>query len=157
MATEIRKFRNEDAHPVSRIIIDCFMKLDIGKHTQRGLEMQIERNSPDEIIKRSKAVNFFVAEEENKIVGICGYDNEKVHRFFVDRNHHHKGIGTLLIEKVLNEAKENGMKKIKTWSTIYAQGFYEKNGFKRLKELNLPVGKNDIILIEMEKNLSNVF
>ncbi len=157
MKIKIRKFRNEDAQQVSRFIIDCFIKLDIGKHTKKGLEIQINRNSPDEITERSKSVEFFVAVDGGKVVGICGYDSEKVHGFFVDREYHKKGIGRLLLNKILNEAKIHGLKKIKTWSTIYANKFYEKNGFIKLKEIYVPEGTKDIGLIEMEKILQKDF
>lgn len=53
----------------------------------------------------------------------------------------------------MEEAKSKGLKRVITWSTFYARPFYTKYGFKEVKEIKLPEGEEDIILIEMEKNL----
>lgn len=150
---EIRKFEKKDAKIVSQIIKNCYLNLNIGGHTQKGIELQIEGNSPKNLIKRSKNIKYYIALENNKIIGICGYDNKKVYTFFIDTNYHNKGIGKELLTKILKEAKSEGIKSIKTWSTFYAEKFYISFGFITNKEIYLPEGEKDIILIEMEKIL----
>lgn len=147
----IRKFKKEDAVEISRIIKECFLSLDLGKHTKEGINFQIENNSADNFIKRSEKINYYVAEIKGKVAGICGFDEIKVHTLFIDIQHHKKGIGSKLLFKILQEAKNKGMTKISTWSTIYAYPFYLKYGFCKLKEIKLPEGKEEITLIEMEK------
>lgn len=149
----IRKFKNEDAKEIYGIIKECFLSLDLGKHTKEGIRLQVERNNPENLIKRSKEVNYFVAEIRGKLVGICGYDEIRVHTFFVDPTYQKKGIGYKLLHKVLKEAKNKGIAKLVTWSTLYARPFYSKYGFKGLKEIKRPEGREDITLIEMEKSL----
>ena len=150
MKIKIRKFRQEDAEAVSALIKNNFMKLDMGGHTKEGLRLQIEGNSPDNLIKRSKDVCYFVSTGPYKITGICGYDKEKIHTLFVDIPYQNKGIGKHLLEKILQEAKNDGLKSIIIWSIFFAQGFYQKYGFKRLREISFPEETRDIILIEME-------
>jgi N-acetylglutamate synthase-like GNAT family acetyltransferase len=67
-------------------------------------------------------------------------------------------VGRKLLRKVLNEVKNEVIKSIITWSTIFAEQFYKKYGFKRIKEIVLPEDKKEIILIEMKKiyNYSNI-
>jgi len=149
----IRKFKKEDAVEASLIIKECFEKLDIGKHTDRGIQLQIEGNSPENLIKRSEDIKYFVAIENDKVIGICGYDEEKVHTLFVEIKYHKFGIGRKLLNKVLHEAKNEGLKSIKTWSTIYAENFYKSFGFKKIKDIYLPEGTKDVVLIEMIKEL----
>ena len=72
--------------------------------------MQIEGNSVTSIIERSKNITYFVATEKNKIIGICGYDTQKIYTLFVDVRYHKKGIGKKLLAKVLYEAKNEGIK-----------------------------------------------
>jgi len=150
---EIRKFKKEDAVEASLIIKECFEKLDIGKHTDRGIQLQIEGNSPENLIKRSENIKYFVAIENDKVIGICGYDEEKVHTLFVEIKYHKFGIGRKLLNKVLHEAKNEGLKSITTWSTIYAENFYESFGFKKINDINITESTKDIVLIEMEKEL----
>ncbi|OGL52356.1 MAG: hypothetical protein A3C43_11170 [Candidatus Schekmanbacteria bacterium RIFCSPHIGHO2_02_FULL_38_11] len=146
---KIKKFKEENANEVSQIIKECFLNLNIRGHTKKGIELQIWGNSPENLINRSKTVKYFVAVENNKIIGVCGYDKEKVHTLFVDINYQKKGIGKKLLNRILDEAQKDGIKSIKTWSTIYAKQFYNSFGFKKVKEIEL--GKKDIILIEMIK------
>lgn len=149
----IRRFKKEDALEISRIIKECFLSLDLGKHTKAGITQQIEYNSPDNLIKRSEKINYYVAEINGKLVGICGFDENKIYTFFVNLHHHKQGIGSKLLQRIIKEAKNKGIKKLTAWSTIYAYPFYIKYGFHRLKEIKLPEGKEDIVLIEMEKKL----
>ena len=148
---EIRKFNKKDAEKVSQLIKECFLKLNIGGHTKKGIELQIESNSPENLEKRSEDIKYYVVLNNNKIIGKCGYDDNKVHTLFVDLNYQNKGIGRHLLNKILNEAKNEGIKSIKTWSTIYAEQFYNSFGFNKIKEIELPEGKKDIVLIEMIK------
>lgn len=149
----IRKFGYKDAKEVSRIIKECYLKLKIGGHTKKGINSQIDWNSPENLVSRSKNIKYWVAVDNNEVVGICGYDDKKVHTLFVDLKKHKKGIGKKLLSKILNEAKKDGLITIKTWSTFYAESFYNSFGFVTKKKLYLPEGTKDVILIKMEKDL----
>jgi N-acetylglutamate synthase-like GNAT family acetyltransferase len=149
----IRKFKIEDAEKASIIIEDCFKKLDIQGHTDNGIKIQIEYNYPENLIKKSKEIKYYVAIDGNKLIGICGYDKYKIYSLFVDINYHKKGIGDKLLTKVLLEAKHDGLKNIITWSTIYAEDFYKSFGFEKIKKISIPEETKDIILIEMKKDL----
>ncbi len=148
---EIRKFNKKDAKIVSQIIKDCYLNLNIGGHTKKGIELQIEGNSPENLIKRSENIKYFIALDNNQIIGICGYDQSRVNTLFVNINYHKKGIGKQLLTRILKKACDEGLKSIKTWSTFYAEKFYKSFGFIKKKKIYLPEGKKDIILIEMEK------
>ena len=149
----IRRFKKEDAIEISRIIKECFLSLDMGRHSKVGINLQIENNSPDNLIARSKKINYYVAEINRKLTGICGFDQNKIHTLFIDLHYHKQGIGSKLLLRIIKEAKNKGITKLTTWSTMYAYPFYGKSGFHRLKEIKLPEGKEEIILIEMEKKL----
>ena len=94
-----------------------------------------------------------MALKKKKIVGICGYDKEKIHTLFIDINFQKRGIGKELLNTVLEEAKKERIRELFTWSTFYAESFYQGFGFKRTREIYLPEGKKDIILVEMKKDL----
>jgi N-acetylglutamate synthase-like GNAT family acetyltransferase len=148
---KIRKFKNADAVIVSGFIRNCFLKLDIGGHTQRGIELQITGNSPESLIERAKTIKYFVATDNSRVIGICGHDDQKVHTLFVDINFQKRGIGKKLLETVLKDARADGLQSIITWSTIYAENFYHSFGFNKIKEVYLPEDKKHITLIEMIK------
>jgi N-acetylglutamate synthase-like GNAT family acetyltransferase len=148
---EIRKINKKDFEEVSQLIKQCFLNLSLGGHTKKGIELQIKSNSPENLERHTKSINYFVAVDNNKIIGICGFDINRIHKLFVDVNYHNKGVGPKLLSYVLNEAKNEGLKSIKTWSTFNAEKFYNFFGFIKKREIYLPEGSKDIILIEMEK------
>ena len=151
---KIRRFKKADADAASRLIRECFMILDMGGHTKREIALQIEGNSPENLIKRSESIKYFVAIDDSKVIGICGYDKQKVHTLFVDINYHKHGIGKKLLETVLRAAQADRLQSIITWSTIYAENFYHSFGFNIVKEVFLPEDTKDITLIEMIKHFN---
>jgi len=150
---QIRDFKKEDAAPASSLIRECFEKLDICGHTPKGIELQIAGNSPENLVKRAETTKYFVTVAHDEVVGIGGYDRQKIHTLFVDVSHHRKGIGKKLLDTILREAKKEGIKSLSTWSTMFAEPFYASAGFQRVGEISLPPGKKDIVLIEMVKKL----
>ncbi|MFC1838478.1 GNAT family N-acetyltransferase [Thermodesulfobacteriota bacterium] len=153
---EIRKFTCKDALSVSVLIEKCFNTVNLGGHTEEGKQLQIEWNSPENLIKRAQAVRYFVACEADRIIGICGYDMDKVQTLFVDVEYQNRGIGNTLLNKVLLEAVNERLTSLKTWATFYSEVFYSKSGFEKTGEIHLPEGRSDIILIEMLCDLSKL-
>jgi N-acetylglutamate synthase-like GNAT family acetyltransferase len=133
----IRKFRNEDAIKASNIIKKCFQTMNYHYYSDEAIKEQIEENSPKKLIEKSKKIKYFVAIEKNKILGIGGYDRIKVYTFFVEPEVHRKGIGRKILDRVLSEAKKDGIKTVDTWSTFHAEKFYSSFGFKKIKKLTL--------------------
>ncbi len=150
----IRKFKDEDAVDASKMIEKCFLTLNLGNYSKGAIENQIEENSPDRLKENSKLVKYYVAVIDDNIEGIGGFDTSKIRTFFVNPELQKKGIGKQLMLKVLSEAKKDGLKQLYCWSTLYAEGFYEKYGFKRMKEITLTShNKSKITFLEMNKLL----
>jgi N-acetylglutamate synthase-like GNAT family acetyltransferase len=146
----IRRFNNNDAIEVSKIIEKCFRTQNLGNYTKESIENQINENSTEKLIKTSKQVRYFVSLDNDKIIGICGYDKNKVRTLFIDPEYQNKGIGSLLLKYVLAEAKNEGINELKCWSTKYAERFYNKNGFNKIRDLNIMLSNNsEIQFIEM--------
>lgn len=82
-----------------------------------------------------KAANgiYYIAEQEEKIVGVIGLINCEVRTFYVDPDYQGKGIGRKLFEKIVARAKENCCEKIFTESSPVAKKVYEKFGFTLLE------------------------
>jgi N-acetylglutamate synthase-like GNAT family acetyltransferase len=149
---KIKRFKKRDAILVHEIIKDCIQNVPVGKHTQKGIQLQIEANSPEHLIERSKSIRYFVAVIDNEVIGICGYDSEKIHTLFISPEYQRRGYGKLLLKKILHEAKRDGLRRIIVWSTVFAVNFYKSFGFTIIREIQLPEGSNDITLVEMQKD-----
>jgi GNAT superfamily N-acetyltransferase len=149
---QIRAFEDRDADEVFSIIEECLREIDPGRHTTRGIRLQLEENTPAKLIERAKAVSHFVAVRDGELVGICGYDGERVRTLFVKLACQREGIGGRLLEFVLEQARAAGASEIRAWSTEYAVGFYTRFGFRVVRDI-YPEGTNDVGLIEMVKTL----
>jgi len=78
-------------------------------------------------------------------------DSVELDRIVVFPEHERKGIGTKLLQKVIAYEKKNAKKILVTAGRdeTHARAFYEKNGFKQLREemLEFPWGKKIPVVI----------
>lgn len=93
--------------------------------------------------------NFWVAKENNKVIGCIGIKNEHnniaiLKKFFVYEPYrgapHH--LGRKLYETLLEFAKTHGVRQLildTPKNTVRAHKFYEKAGFRQIKKEQLPV------------------
>lgn len=153
MTIRIRKFRKTDAIQVSRMIKRAFRALILKPYSKQSVEAQIRGNSTKSLIEKANRIKYFVAVEKNRIFGVGGYDSKKVHTFFVEPKLQGKGIGKMIINKVLTEAKKDKLKSLKCWSTFYAEKFYKRYGFKKIKNIRVKFKETPITFVEMTKKL----
>ncbi len=123
----IRKARIEDIKKIQKLIND-FAKRDL--MLPRSLN-ELYENLRD----------FWVVEDKNKIIGCCALhisweDLAEIKSLAVVKNQQQKGMGRELVLTCLSEAKTLGAKKI--FVLTYREKFFQKFGFKRIKNADLP-------------------
>jgi len=138
----VRDFEAKDAEACSKLINENFDTILTNEYTPEAIEEIKTYKTPEKLIEQSIEIQYFVAEEKGKILGIGGLKGNKLSNFFVDLNSQKKGVGTQLVQAVLKKAKEEGFEIIETASTQNAVKFYSKLGFQRLREVDksLPSG-----------------
>tara|TARA_Y100000310_G_scaffold345102_1_gene461812 strand:- start:7134 stop:7607 length:474 start_codon:yes stop_codon:yes gene_type:complete len=120
----IREFKPEDAEAVIAVqnsVKDCLGDL----------------YTKESIVQNSSYINFFVAEDEGKIVGYIGFTDLKngigmTLSLAVAKGQHGKGVGGALIEKVKEYATANSFRKILTLVRVNNAamiGLAKKTGF----------------------------
>lgn len=113
-------------------------------------------NQPDLLQIKEKYIdgggNFWVAKEDNKVIGCIGLMNygngvSVVKKFFVYESYrsapHH--LGTKLYGSLLRFAVNHGVRQLvldTPKNTVRAHKFYEKAGFKQIEKEQLPVAYN---------------
>jgi ribosomal protein S18 acetylase RimI-like enzyme len=101
--------------------------------------------------------HFFIAEIDENEVGFTSYSETepgtlKIHKIYVLPGLQGKGVGKALMDSIIEEGKEQGAKKIQlnVNRNNKAISFYERNGFKILKEENIDIGNgyfmNDFVM-----------
>jgi ribosomal protein S18 acetylase RimI-like enzyme len=120
----IREFKSEDAEAVIAVqdgVKDCLGDL----------------YTKESIVQDSSYINFFVAEDEGKIVGYIGFTDLKngigmTLSLAVAKDQHGKGVGSALVEKVIEYATANSFRKVLTLVRVNNAamiGLSKKKGF----------------------------
>lgn len=85
--------------------------------------------------------DFFVVEDEGEVIGCCALhilwdDLAEVKSLAVAQAYQGKGIGKMLVNACLEEAKELGIKQV--FALTFKPWFFEKLGFKLIRKEDLP-------------------
>ena len=122
----IRKFENTDIDAVMRIWQNENIK------THNFIPKEYWESNYEYVKKLLPNSEIYVYIENDKIEGFIGINEDYIEGIFVNSNYQNKGIGTALLNKA-KEAKEE------LTLNVYEKNrkaikFYEKNGFKIVKE-----------------------
>ncbi len=142
----IKQFEKEDSQKCSKIMLDCIDK-NLKSLTKKNRDFMIKCSQPENLIEKSKEVLLFVYEEDGKILGTGAFDSGEIRTMFVNPALQRKGIGKQILKFLIELAKSKENKKVFLKSSPEAEGFYRKQGFKKIKENN----DFDFRTIEMEK------
>jgi amino-acid N-acetyltransferase len=85
--------------------------------------------------------DFWVYEEKGEVLGVCALtifwgDLAEIRSLAVDSKHTGRGIGTALVKRALEEAREFGIPRV--FTLTYQVKFFEKLGFKVIDKERLP-------------------
>ncbi len=137
---EIRRYRKEDdirtliGRAVENVEPEHYSEEQQEHLEEVILEMNLEFSEKDRY-------EYFVAEMNEDIRGVAGFQREsgKVAGIFVDSEYANSGIGSRLMEKIEQKAREEGLKEMEALASLEAVDFYRKNGYNIIEE-----GKQDI-------------
>ena len=122
----IRKFENSD--------IDVVMQIWKNENIQAHnfIPKEYWESNYEYVKKLLPKSEIYVYIENDKIKGFIGINENYIEGIFVNSNYQNKGIGTALINKAKEEKEELTL-------NVYEKNreaikFYEKNGFKIVKE-----------------------
>jgi ribosomal protein S18 acetylase RimI-like enzyme len=132
---KIRKFQDKDSGKVSYLIRRALNEVNIKDYPKSVIVYLSKYNAPSKLIKRSRLRDIYVIVDDNRILGTAGLKNNNVFSVFVDPTYHGKGIGQRLMRHVEQIAKKRGICTLTLISSLTAVGFYEKLGYKKVKEV----------------------
>ncbi|MEI6849593.1 MAG: GNAT family N-acetyltransferase [archaeon] len=150
----IQKAIPSQAEEISKLRIDSMNKLNSKDHTKEEMIYLIGRQTPEELKKKIESRPFFVALENNKIIGSIDLEDNEIKGLYVLSSEIKKGLGTKLLSHMEKLGKKNGIKVMNICSTKSAIPFYEKNGYK-LVEIRKEMKKGIMMTFHlMEKELT---
>ena len=132
--SSIRPARGSDAEAVSQVILSALRETNAKDYTPEiiaRLERNFSRAAVQELISKRKV---FVAVLGQQIVGTASLDGKMIRSVFVAPNSQGRGIGRRLIAEVERAAREAGIMALVVPSSVTAEQFYAKLGFKAVRD-----------------------
>ena len=133
----LRPAQETDAWVLSAIHIAAIKALPATFYTQKELlAWRNYRNKPNgsNILKSMKAESFWVAIEGDVVIGFASFIVDELIALYVHPKYQGKGIGRALVQHFCNEATKQGIDKVITTASLYAEGFYLRLGFHAIQK-----------------------
>ena len=132
----IRKFEEKDAQEVSALVAKTLRTTNRKDYTAEYIENDVKKLSPAHILQRAGWTHFYVACEDDCIVG-CGAigpywgkeDESSLFTIFVLPEYQGNGIGRTIIETLEQDEYFLRAKRIEIPASITALNFYKKMGY----------------------------
>ncbi len=133
----IRPAQEADAKVLSTIHIAAIKALPTTFYTEKELlAWRNYREKPDgsNILKSMKVENFWVAVERDIVTGFTSFIIDELIGLYVHPHYQRQGIGRALVQHFCNEATAQGIDKVMTTASLYAEGFYLRLGFIAIRK-----------------------
>jgi putative acetyltransferase len=104
---------------------------------------------------RVKSTLWYVLEANNKIIGFCQFSltKEVIYQLNIDTEFQGKGFGKMLYEFMEKRFRKSEATEIELNATNNARTFYEKLGFKTIKQIQFRQANTQVKMFEMKKSL----
>jgi len=150
---KIRRAKLEDLKEITNLRRKTIIKVNGKVLTKKHVNLLLKMNSKKNISKKIKNKAVVIAIENNKIVGTIELFNKEISGLYVKNNLINKGIGTKLIGYIEKLAKNRKNKKVKIICNYSSKEFYNKKGYKVIKEKILNKCEPQEKIFIMEKKL----
>ena len=152
----IRKARPEDAKEITQLVRDTIKKVNAADYTEEQIRAWAPTNKTnkyEQMIQEGRKI--WVAVEDSEIVGMATLKTHKneVGGFYIKHNRIGTGIGKKLNERIEKEAKKEGINELKLWSTTTAALFYQKRGYKKIRNSYVEMNNVKVPVVIMKKKL----
>ncbi len=131
-----RIYRSEDCKEIIELFYNTVHSVNAKDYNEAQLDAWAPKDM--DISERDKSLSehySVVIEEDNIIIGFGDLDiNGYLDRLFVHKDYQGLGIATIIVNEIEKYAQENNVEVITTHSPITAKPFFEKQGYKAVKE-----------------------
>lgn len=150
---KIRKYEDSDASELWKIFYHTVRNVNRRDYSQEQVEAWAPDNFDRKIWKNKlNAISPFIAEIEGVIVGYADLqESGLIDHFFCHHDYQGKGVARCLMEHVFKVGTSRGITKYYSEVSITARPFYEKFGFKVVKEQAIEVRGQKLQNFVMEK------
>jgi N-acetylglutamate synthase-like GNAT family acetyltransferase len=134
MECAVRAACAADAEDISRVILRALRETNAKDYSPDVIARVEQSFSPAALANLMSQRKVFVATIEQQIVGTASLDGKVVRTLFVTPEMQGHGVGKLLMAVVERTAREDGVEVLAVPSSVTAEQFYLKLGFKAVRD-----------------------
>lgn len=151
----IRKARISDVQFISTLIQDTLEKINVADYSLQEIEAWKGADTPKKIKERiqDKGRYICVAENDNQIVGVGSLKGNEITAIYVKSDMIGKGVGSLVLAYIEKIARQKGSTELSMDSSLTAVDFYEKHGYKKVRNSCHQAGDVKLNCVVMKKEL----
>ena len=132
----IRPYDAKDASEIVRLFYETVRSINLADYSQEQVEAWApEIPDPDAWNARLSGQRTLVAEESGEVVGFAEIEGDgHLDTFYCRKDSVGRGVGSWLYRAVAQEALARGCGRIFTEASITARPFFERHGFRTIRE-----------------------
>ncbi|MFK8400773.1 GNAT family N-acetyltransferase [Pseudomonas sp. BGr12] len=134
MELTIRQARSDDATAISQVIVAAVRESNGQDYPASVIELVVANFTPERVIELLQQRLVFVALLDDEIVGTGALDGHTVRSLFIAPQQQRKGIGQALMGQIEKAALERGIEALLVPSSLTAESFYARLGYRLLRE-----------------------
>ena len=134
MKVEVRSVRSEEAGDISRVILAALRETNAKDYSPQVINQVERRFSPAAVSELMARRTVFAAMSEQRLVGTASLDGRVVRTVFVSPDFQSQGVGRLLMAHVEQAARDTGVTVLSVPSSITAERFYFKLGYRAVRD-----------------------
>ena len=146
----IRLIEERDLERVSALIQNTLLVSNLADYDLETVGNLQGSFTSEQLRSLSRKRSIYVFEQAGLLLGTIGLEGDKVYNFFVSPDRQGSGIGRELLGFVEQRARIEGKKYLSVDSSLTAQSFYSRMGYRRTGE---QVDKSFGRTVTMEKRL----
>ncbi len=132
----IRKYKETDIEEIAALFYDTVHHINTKDYTEEQVNVWASGDIDKAAWNRSFLVHYsIVVVEKGILLGFGDIDNTGyLDRLFVHKDFQGKGVATCICNELEKHIREQGVGKMVTHASITARPFFEKFGFRVIKE-----------------------
>ena len=154
---KLRKIEGKDIPELQALFRNTVLIVNSKDYTQEEVEDWASCGDSIEHWKELLSVHNYVAalDQDGHIIGFSSMNTEGyLHSMFVHKDWQHKGVASMLLSEVEKMALGYGVHKISAEVSITARPFFEKHGYKMVKEQKAKANRLYLTNYVMKKELN---
>ena len=134
----IRPFKPEDTAAAYQLFYDTVHSVNLQHYTPEEVEAWVPSHTPDlqQWQERFLRQHTLLAEIDGQLAGFANLeeDGRNIDMVYTHKDFQGQGVATALLDQLEQEVLQNGGKRIELAASITARPFFEKRGYRLIRE-----------------------